>query len=88
VHGVPELVIEIASPHTRKRDETIKRRLYEQAGVTEYWVIDPDLDVVRVYRRTNDHFERPLELSRESNDILTTPLLPQLELPLGRIFKD
>jgi Putative restriction endonuclease len=32
--GVPELVVEIGSPATRKRDETIKRRLYERAGVT------------------------------------------------------
>ena len=34
--GVPELVVEIGSPATRKRDETIKRRLYERAGVAEY----------------------------------------------------
>jgi Uma2 family endonuclease len=88
VQGVPELVIEIASPGTRKRDETIKRHLYERSGVTEYWVIDPDLDVVRVYRRSGDRFERPIELSRESNDVLATPLLAGLDLPLPRIFKD
>ena len=35
VRGVPELVIEIGSPGTRKRDETIKRRLYERTGVSE-----------------------------------------------------
>ena len=51
VQGAPELVIEIGSQGTRKRDETIKRRLYERAGVSEYWVVDPELDVVRVYRR-------------------------------------
>jgi Uma2 family endonuclease len=86
--GVPELVIEIASSATRKRDETSKRHLYERFGVTEYWVIDPDLDVVRVYRRSGDRFKRPIELSRETGDVLTTPLLPQLELPLRAIFKD
>ena len=37
--GAPELVIEIASKGTRKRDETIKRRLYERSGVDEYWVL-------------------------------------------------
>jgi Uma2 family endonuclease len=88
VHVVPELVIEIASQGTRKRDETIKRRLYERSGVTEYWVIDPDLDVVRVYRRSGERFDRPIELSREANDVLTTPLLRPLELPLERIFED
>ena len=88
VHGVPELLVEIASPGTRKRDETIKRRLYERFGVTEYWVVDPDLDVVRVYRRNGDHFDRPIELLREAHDVLTAALLPQLDLPLDRIFKD
>jgi Uma2 family endonuclease len=36
VQGVPELVVEIASKRTRKRDETVKRRLYERTGVSEY----------------------------------------------------
>jgi Uma2 family endonuclease len=42
--------MEIGSPGTRTRDETIKRRLYERAGVSEYWCIDPELDVVRHVR--------------------------------------
>ena len=86
--GVPEIVVEIASKGTRKRDETIKRRLYERAGVSEYWVVDPKIDVIRVYRREGDGFARPIELSREAGDLLTTPLLAGLELPLGRIFKE
>lgn len=86
VAGVPELVIEIGSPGTRKRDETIKRRLYERGGVAEYWVIDPDLDVIRVYRRSGESFQRPQELSAEAGDALTTPLLPGLNIELTRIF--
>ena len=86
--GVPELVIEIASKGTRKRDETIKRRLYERSGVSEYWVVDPVIDVIRLYRLETDRFGRPLELSREAGDVLTTLLLPGLELPLTRIFRE
>jgi Uma2 family endonuclease len=85
--GVPELVVEIASEGTRKRDETIKRRLYEGSGVSEYWVVDPELDVVRVYRRAAEGFGRAVELSREAGDVLTTPLLPGLDMPLARIFR-
>jgi Uma2 family endonuclease len=88
VKGSPELVIEIASPGTRKRDETIKRRLYERFGVEEYWVVDPDVDVVRIYRRGDARFERAIELSRESGEVLTTPLMRGLELPLERIFRE
>jgi Uma2 family endonuclease len=88
VRGVPNLVIEIASPGTRGRDETIKRRLYESAGVSEYWVVDPEIDVIRVYRQGAEGFGRAVELSREAGDVLTTPLLPNLELPLARLFRD
>jgi len=87
VRGAPDLVIEIGSPGTRARDETKKRALYERTGVTEYWFVDPEIDVVRIYRRSGERFTRPVELSRETNDVLTTSLLPGLELPLARLFR-
>jgi Uma2 family endonuclease len=86
VTGAPDIVVEIGSPGTRKRDETIKRRLYERSGVSEYWVLDPALDVVRVYRREGAAFTRPVELSTEAGDVLTTPHLAGLELSLARLF--
>jgi Uma2 family endonuclease len=76
VRGVPDIVVEIGSPGTRKRDETIKRRLYERMGVSEYWILDPETDAVRVYRRTAEAFDRTIELSREASDVLTTPCCP------------
>jgi Uma2 family endonuclease len=91
VRGAPELAVEIGSPGTRQRDETIKRRLYERSGVSEYWVVDPELDLVRVYRRESagsTEFSLPTELSREAGDVLRTPLLPGLEMPLARIFRE
>jgi Uma2 family endonuclease len=87
VKGAPELVIEIGSKGTRKRDETIKRRLYQRSGVSEYWVVDPEIDVIRVYLRGATGFERPNELRADAGDTLTTPLLPDLSLPLSRIFR-
>jgi len=87
VRGVPELVLEIGSPGTRKRDETLKRRLYERSGVSEYWVIDPKLDAIRVYRREGDGFGRVDELSAAANDVLTTALLPGFEISLSRVFR-
>jgi Uma2 family endonuclease len=88
VRGAPDLVVEIGSPATRKRDETIKRRLYERFGVSEYWVIDPDGDFVHVYRRSGEGYERVAELTLAHHDVLATPLLPGLDLPLERIFED
>ena len=86
VQGVPELVVEIGSPSTRRRDETVKRGLYERAGVSEYWVVDPELDVIRVYRRGGKRFARPIELTIDG-DVLTTALLPGFALPLAEIFR-
>ena len=88
VQGVPEVVIEIASPLTRKRDETIKRRLYEREGVSEYWVVDPELDVIRVYTREGERFGRARELSAEAGDVLATPLFAGLDLRLADLFRE
>jgi Uma2 family endonuclease len=88
VHGAPDLAVEIASPGTRKRDETITRRLYERAGVSDYWIVDPDLDLLRLYRRGGSGFDRPVELSLEAGNVLTTPLLPGYEMPLAKMFQE
>jgi len=55
--------------------------------VREYWLVDPELDVVKVFRRTAEGaFLRVAELSRESGDVLTTPLITGFELRLEELF--
>jgi Uncharacterized protein conserved in cyanobacteria len=88
VQGAPNLVVEIGSPSTRRRDEIIKRKLYERFGVEEYWVIDPEIETIAVYRHVDETYQRVLELAVERTDTLETPLLPHLTLPLQQIFKD
>jgi len=79
--------VEILSPSTRKVDEAIKRRLYDRVDVREYWIVDPELEIVKVHRRADDgSFPRVAELARESADTLTTPLLPGFALPLNELF--
>lgn len=84
VQGAPDLVVEILSPSTRPRDERLKRDLYERAGVQEYWIVDPDRDVVAVHRRAADAFERPLEYG--AADTLRTALMPGLALSIERVL--
>lgn len=83
-----DLIIEIASPGTRKRDRTIKRQLYERAGVSEYWIVDPAVDSIRVHRLDGEVFGKTIELTCSAGDLLATPLLPGLKLPLERIFRE
>ena len=86
--GAPDLVIEILSPSTRRRDEVLKRDLYEARGVAEYWLIDPEAETVKVLRREGERFGRARLLSVRDGDSLETVLLPGLELPLATVFED
>ena len=84
----PHLKVKVGSPSTRRRDEKLKHQLYERFGVSEYWVVDPDIDVVRVFRLVDGKYLRADESSRDHGDVLTTPLVPGLDLPLSDLFAE
>ena len=88
LRGAPDLVVEVLSPSNRRYDEVLKRELYERAGIQEYWLVDPEADTVKVFRREGERFGRPLLVSRHDGDVLTTPLLPGLEIALGGVLAD
>lgn len=87
IRGMPDLIVEILSPGTRRRDRTVKQALYDREGVTEYWLVDPQRDRIRVFRRADEGLVLAADLSTEANDTLTTPLLPGLSVPLSRVFR-
>ena len=82
LQGAPDLVVEILSPSTRSRDRRLKRDVYERTGVEEYWLVDPENDSVTVHRRAGGGSGPSIRF--EKGDIVTTPLLPGLEIPLDR----
>jgi len=86
VQGAPDLVIEILSDSTRGIDEGTKRERYEVFGVQEYWVVDPAKETIRVHRRFGNRLRLSMELT--GGDVLSTPLLPGLTLPLPKIFSE
>ena len=49
IYGAPDMVVEVLSHSTRKKDLTIKKDTYEAQGVKEYWIIDPRAKIVSVY---------------------------------------
>ena len=85
-HGAPDLVIEILSPFTLVKDVETKRRVYERAGVKEYWLIDPGNRGVLVHR-LNEAGRYPDDpIVFQWDGVLETTLLPGLRIDLQVLF--
>ena len=84
VEGAPDIAIEILSTD-RRRDLVRKRQIYAEAGVPEYWLIDPrDDTVTQLELKDGEYVERAV---LSADDVLITPLLPGLSIPLADIFR-
>ena len=83
--GVPDLLAEILSPKTRRRDQTVKLQAYQDAGVSEYWLIDPQDKTVVVY--TLEKGKGYTELCRGSEgDRVHSAVLSGFELVVADLF--
>jgi len=80
---VPDLAVEVLSMSTESRDRGVKLDDYAAQGVAEYWIVDPDLEVVEQYLARDGQFE--LKLKSNSGD-LTSPTLGGLTLPIKSFF--
>ena len=84
VEGVPDIVVEILSTD-RRHDLVRKRRIYAEAGVPEYWIVDPRNDtLLPLALQDGGYPDRP---ALGVGDTLTTPLLPGLVIPLADLFQ-
>ena len=84
VEGPPELVVEVLSPSTRRRDRELKRRRYAHFGVLEYWQVDPETRTIRVLiLEGGEYAERGVY---GIGDEITTPLIPGLIIPVAQVF--
>ena len=81
---VPDITLEVLSTD-RNRDLVRKRQLYAEAGVREYWIVDPRDDTLTLLElRDGEYAERSV---LTVSDTLTTPLLPGLAIPLADVFR-
>jgi Uma2 family endonuclease len=85
--GPPDLVIEVISPTSSKRDLKEKLNLYEQAGIAEYWVVDPYLGIVQVFIAETRGKYRCLK-PVTAGDIVRSVTIPGLEINMTDIFPD
>lgn len=85
--GSPDLVIEILSPSTGKIDRWIKYKLYEQAGVKEYWIVEPTNSTLEVFTlNQNGYFELKEVFGKE--DKVKVGIFDDLLIDLQVVFKE
>lgn len=84
--GGPDLIIEILSPSTSKRDLEDKFKLYEKAGVKEYWIVDPVNNFIKVYVLGEDKIYGKGK-TYFADDKIKVSIFPDLEVDLSLVFK-
>jgi Uma2 family endonuclease len=82
--GPPDVVVEILSPATRGNDVFLKKAAYARLGVAEYWIVDPDLARIEVFRLKEAGYDQGLLFDRSAT--LSSPSFPQIAVPLEPLF--
>jgi len=87
--AAPDLVVEILSPGTRRRDKGRKRAVYDREGVCEYWMVDPEARSITVLRRPRPDagLTDVTVLVLVDGGVLNSPLFPGLRIPLREVFR-
>ena len=81
IHGSSDLITEVLSPSTRNRDLGIKAERYLSCAVKEYWIIDPEISKIHLWRNLGN------EWKKESDDELVSSVSQGLVIVKKEIFK-
>ncbi len=93
--GVPKFIAETLSPSTAKKDKTVKKEIYEQAGVEEYWIVSPQ-GSLEIYYLENGKYVLDqsyiLQDDKEEEDYnaetaIALKAFPQVVITLAEIFQ-
>ena len=81
--GAPELVVEILSPGNSKKEMKSKFALYQEEGVREYWVVDPERELVFVYVAENKKFKPTIPIA---DDYVYSTIFPDFKIHTSDLF--
>lgn len=84
IEGPPDLVIEILSESTAYNDLRKKKKVYEEKGVLEYWIVDPESKSVEIFLLKDRKFISLKEYTENEN--LESPMFPGFSLSLKEVF--
>ena len=80
----PELVVEILSPSSYRRDRLEKMEAYRRAGIPHYWILNPNQRTLEVYSLNDGNYARVA--AGWDDDIVAIPGLPELEIDLSKLW--
>ena len=86
IMGPPDLVVEIISPATVRRDTVVKKGIYERFGVKEYWIVYPEEKAVEVWVLNNKGKYELFNVA-EGEGRVKSKVLEGLEIDLKEVFK-
>jgi Uma2 family endonuclease len=84
IEGVPDLIIEILSPSNWLYDRREKMRVYQEAGVPEYWIADPRAQTIEIYVLEQGVYQLAGQYGR--GELAVSRLLPGFAVPVEAIF--
>jgi Uma2 family endonuclease len=84
IDAAPNLVVEILSPSTAKRDRTVKAQLYARLGVDHYWIVDPKARGLEAFERDRDAYREGVIVEGEAT--FEPTLFPGLRVELSALW--
>ena len=94
--GVPKFIVETLSPSTALKDKTVKKDIYEKAGVSEYWIVFPQGKAVEIYYLENGAYtlvcnyilqDDPELESYNAKTVISLREFPHIHMQLQEIFE-
>lgn len=70
-YGAPDLIVEVLSPSTAKKDRLVKLELYQRSHVTELWLVDPAHQTIEAFHLHVTGYALPSVYSAEDDDLMT-----------------
>ena len=83
--GAPDLIIEILSAGNSKKEMKIKKQLYEENLIREYWIIDPEHETVHQFVLGDNELYNP-PIIYVSEDVVYADIFKELQVPLEKVF--
>ena len=84
--GAPDLVVEILSPGNNSKELKYKYEVYEESGVSEYWVVSPQDQTFTVYKLVNGNFQASRTMVE--GDVVKSVAIDGFSLDLSDLFKN